>query len=157
MAKGTANNVIRLTNLVDDVINTVAGTNLQYPEFTASSAGEKQAMVGTSIGLALIPGADEAEGIKLTSSIDKDSALVKYAEQAGKSVQKSLDNLVEQLGRGNMDPGIGTKSLGSGISYARARDGARVFFRAADNEVEILAKASKANEQQVIARLKQLY
>jgi hypothetical protein len=52
---------------------------------------------------------------------------------------------------------IGTKSLGSGISYARARDGARVFFRQKGNEIEILAKASKANEARVINYLKSLY
>ena len=44
-----------------------------------------------------------------------------------------------------------------GISYARARDGARVFFRQAGNEIDIVAKASKANEARVINYLKSLY
>jgi putative component of toxin-antitoxin plasmid stabilization module len=52
---------------------------------------------------------------------------------------------------------LGTKSLGEGISYARARDGARVFFRQAGNQIDILAKASKANEAKVINYLKSIY
>jgi len=46
--------------------------------------------------------------------------------------------------------GIGTKSLGSGISYARGKDGARLFFRQTKNGIEILGKSNKANEQTVI-------
>ena len=55
------------------------------------------------------------------------------------------------------NPGLGTKSLGKGISYARARDGARVFFRQVGNKIEIVGKASKANEPAVINYLKTLY
>jgi RHS repeat-associated protein len=35
------------------------------------------------------------------------------------------------VSKGNLNPGIGTKNLFGDISYARARDGARVFFRKA--------------------------
>ena len=99
----------------------------------------------------------EQEGARVISSIGKDAKLVKYAEEAGQSVQKGLDHLVERLGKGNTNPGLGTKSLGEGISYARARDGARVFFRKSGGQIEILAKASKANEAKVINYLKSLY
>ena len=96
-------------------------------------------------------------GIKLLSSIGEDAKLVKYAEDAGKSVQKGLDHLVEELGKGNTNPGLGTKGLGNGISYARARDGARVFFKQTQDTITIVAKASKANESQVINYLKSLF
>jgi RHS repeat-associated protein len=117
---------------------------------------------GEAINSAIMVGTDGlgdiAEGgIKLLSSIGEDAKLVKYAEEAGKSVQKGLDSLTEALSKGNTNPGIGTKGLGKGISYARARDGARVFFQQAGNQIEILAKASKANESQVINYLKSLY
>jgi hypothetical protein len=69
-------------------------------------------------------------------------------------VQKGLYHLTFQLAKGNMNPGIGTKSLGNGISYARARDGARVFSQ--ESEIRILTKASKQNEQQVIKELTRL-
>ena len=91
------------------------------------------------------------------SSIGKDAALSGLAREAGSSVQGSLDRLTTQLARGNLNPGIGTKNLFGNVFYARARDGARVFFRRAWSRIEILAKASKENEAQVINRLKKLY
>jgi hypothetical protein len=69
-----------------------------------------------------------------------------------------MDTLQEQLAAGNMNPGIGTKSLaGTGISYARGANGARLFFRNVADGIQIVAKASKANESRVINRLMQLY
>ena len=73
-------------------------------------------------------------------------------------MQKGIDQLISALGKGNLNPGIGKKSLGGGIFYARARDGGRVFFRRVGDSIEILAKASKENERAVMAyRLKSLY
>ncbi|HXG95239.1 MAG TPA: hypothetical protein VNN73_23080 [Blastocatellia bacterium] len=72
-------------------------------------------------------------------------------------MQKSVDALTGQLAKGNFNPGIGTKNLFGNIFYARARDGARVFFRPIKNGVEILGKADKKNEQQVIDRIRKLY
>ena len=63
----------------------------------------------------------------------------------------SLDNLTAQLARGNLNPGIGTKPIGKGLSEACARDGARVYFRQTrDGTIEILGKSNKANQQSVI-------
>lgn len=57
-----------------------------------------------------------------------------------------------------MNPGIGTKAAGFGnILYARARDGARLFFRAKDGVIEVLAKAYKGNEERVFRLLRELY
>jgi hypothetical protein len=113
-------------------------------------------MVGTD-GLGDLAEAGAGLGTKIVSSIGEDTKLVKYAEEAGKSVQKGLDSLTKELSKGNTNPGLGTKSLGGGISYARARDGARVFFQQAGNQIEILAKASKANESSVINYLKSIF
>lgn len=154
MAKEVANSVIGLTNIVDNGINALLGTNLQTAEFNPATPGEKAAMLGTSIALVFAPGGGE---LKLTSSIGTDAKLTKLAEEAGQSVQKGLDHLVGELSKGNTNPGLGTKSLGSGISYARARDGARVFFRQVGDTIDIVAKASKANEARVINYLKSLY
>jgi len=114
---------------------------------------------GDMASLALaVPTDGLAEGAApLAKAIGEDSKLVKYAEEAGKSVQKGLDSLTKELSRGNTNPGLGSKSLGKGISYARARDGARVFYQQAGNNIEILAKASKANETAVINYLKNLF
>ncbi|GAA1937622.1 hypothetical protein GCM10009837_74850 [Streptomyces durmitorensis] len=96
----------------------------------------------------------------ITSAIGKDSLLAKAAHQAGRNqaVQRDLDGLFEQLSRGNMNPGLGSKALaGTDITYARGRNGGRLFFRNVDGGVEIVGKADKGNESKVIARLKQLY
>ena len=75
---------------------------------------------------------------------------MREAERAGRMAQRSINALENALARGNRNPGIGTKSIGQGILEARARDGARVFFRTVGNQVEILGKAVKANQQRVI-------
>ena len=113
-------------------------------------------MVATD-GLGDLAEAGAGVTTKIVSSIGKDTKLIKFAEEAGKSVQKGLDSLTDALSKGNTNPGIGTKGLGKGISYARARGGARVFFRQSGNQIEILAKASKANEPAVINYLNSLF
>ncbi|MGB7069310.1 MAG: hypothetical protein WBD22_07430 [Pyrinomonadaceae bacterium] len=102
-------------------------------------------------------GATSGTGLKIVSRIDEVRGLSKAAEVAGTSVQNGLDSLVGQLAKGNLNPGIGTKKLFGEISYARARDGARVFFREVGDGIEILAKASKKNEDEVIRMLKNTY
>ena len=133
-----------------------------FLHFSASNDAQEKGMTAAAIGMMLIPGGGEEKAgakveAKIISSIGKDAKLTKLAEEAGQSVQKGLDHLVQQLASGNTNPGLGTKSLGAGISYARARDGARVFFRQAGQKIEIVAKASKANEAKVINQLKSLY
>jgi RHS repeat-associated protein len=97
---------------------------------------------------------------KITSVIHDDPFLVRAAERAGKDtrVQTDLNNMLRQLQQGNMNPGLETRSLpGTDVFYARSRAGARLFFRNTGDGIEIVAKASKANEDVVIARLKELY
>jgi len=92
-----------------------------------------------------------------TSLINSNPGFIQHAEDAGRSVQRSLDKLTAALGKGNMNPGIGSKHLFNGIMEARARDGARVYFRSVGDRVEILAKSSKNNQDQVIDLLRQIY
>jgi putative component of toxin-antitoxin plasmid stabilization module len=87
-----------------------------------------------------------------TSRIKESSLLVREAERAGRSHQASLDDLVEKLRRG-LDPGLGNRPIGSGLSEARARDGARVYFRRTENGIEILGKSDKSNQEKVIAEV----
>jgi RHS repeat-associated protein len=88
---------------------------------------------------------------KIHSRIKESNKLVKEAEITGKSHQSSIDHLTKQLSLNNKNPGIGTKPIGHGISEARARDGARVYFREInDSIIEILGKSNKANQQTVI-------
>jgi putative component of toxin-antitoxin plasmid stabilization module len=88
---------------------------------------------------------------RIVSRINESSKLVREAEAAGRSAQRSLDHLTSELARGNMNPGIGTRPIGRGLSEARARDGARVYFRQRiDGTVEILGKSTKDNQTTVI-------
>jgi RHS repeat-associated protein len=105
MAKEAANTVISITNLVDDAINAVAGTHLQYPEFSGSTPGEKSAMLGTSIGLMLIPGTGEAkapEAAKLAKSLASESQTAeggfRIAGAGAKTALRDAQRLVSEYG-----------------------------------------------------------
>ncbi|MET9468029.1 hypothetical protein ABZY44_25165 [Streptomyces sp. NPDC006544] len=88
--------------------------------------------------------------------------LTKEAQRAGRNqdVQRDFDHLFEQLSNGNMKPGTGSKTLeGTDVSYARGRNGGRLFFRNVDGGIQIVGKSGKAkdSEPKVIRRLKELY
>jgi hypothetical protein len=144
-------------------LNIATGSNM---ELKPSNATQSVAMKSTFVAALLIGGGSRgaskgasqlSKAVELVSAIGKDKTLVKLAEEAGASAQKGIDALTSQLARGNLNPGIGTKNPFGSISYARARDGARVFFRQVEGKIEILAKATKRNEQAVIEKLKKLY
>ncbi len=96
--------------------------------------------------------------LPIVSRINESPKLVNGAEAAGKSAQDSIDRLTHQLSNGNLNPGIGTKPIGKGISEARARDGARVYFRQLqDGTIEILGKSTKDNQAKVIDEVLKLF
>lgn len=73
-------------------------------------------------------------------------------------MQRSIDHLTGELAKGNLNPGIGTKHLFGDIFEARARDGARVYFRnAGEGALEIVGKSDKADQAAVIRQLRQVY
>ena len=75
-----------------------------------------------------------------------------YAAQAG------IDRLTQQLSRGNLNPGIGTKPIGKGLSEACGSDGARVYFRQlTDGTIEILGKSTKVDQSAVIAEVLRVF
>lgn len=96
---------------------------------------------------------------KLPSRLKEVPALAKAAEKAGKDprVQRDLDHLVEELAKGNKNPGLGNKHLFDGVQEARGRNGGRVYFRTGENGTEILGKSSKDNQEQVIKLLRDHY
>lgn len=67
------------------------------------------------------------------------------------------DDLIVRFLNGNPNPGIGSKNLAEDISYLRGKEGARIFYRMRDGEMQILAKANKANEDAVIRIIKKIY
>jgi len=94
---------------------------------------------------------------KMVSRIGDSPALSRLASKISGTIQRSIDDLSAKLAQGNMNPGIGTKHLFDDIFYARARAGARVFFRQGQAAIKILGKATKQTEQQVINALEAHY
>jgi RHS repeat-associated protein len=101
---------------------------------------------------------DVAKGV--SSIVKKDSKLLKLAQETFEGnnlLTKEANGLIEQLNKGNMNPGIGTKNIGKNIFEARSKGGARVYFRNGQNGVEIVGYSNKANQQQVINRILEIY
>lgn len=97
-------------------------------------------------------------GARLVSRIGENPGLARIAGRLEAGVQESIDRLTAKLAQGNLNPGIGNRFLFKGIFEARARDGARVYFRnAAKGSIEILAKSTKNTQDQVIRILEGLY
>ncbi|GAV45219.1 hypothetical protein [Streptomyces acidiscabies] len=95
----------------------------------------------------------------MKSAIGKDKRLTNLAELSTKNekVQADLNALFRKLMEGNLNPGISNGGLSNGISYARTRDGARLFYRKLGDTIEIVGKSDKKYEDKVIARLKEIY
>ncbi len=64
---------------------------------------------------------------------------------------------MQEFSKGNTNPGIDTKNLFKDINYLRGSKGATAFYRIVNDVMEILGKASKANEQKVIDIIKSIY
>ncbi len=97
--------------------------------------------------------------VEAVSKINVNNQLIKEAEKIGKnqSVQREINELVQQFLSGNTNPGLGSKHLQDDIFYLRGRNGARVFYRMVDGVMEILGKSSKSNEQKVINLVKDIF
>ncbi|MFF4369758.1 hypothetical protein ACFY0O_27270, partial [Streptomyces sp. NPDC001594] len=95
----------------------------------------------------------------VTSALGKGTRLAKLAEKStqNQAVQKEMNVLINKLIAGNDNPGRGTKGLPGGIRYLRGDAGARLFFRQVGDGWEIVGKADKALESNVIAELGKLY
>lgn len=105
------------------------------------------------------------EKIKVTSSIDKDPALVRLAARAtrNETIQRDMDHLLVELQKGNLTPGFGRPGHveGTDIFYLRGSEGARLFYRQTAYGYEVVGKANgsgkKNNEASVIQKLEELY
>lgn len=97
---------------------------------------------------------------RVTSLVKSDSKLLKLAQETfhgNNLLRKEANSLLEQLNKGNMNPGIGSKNIGKNVFEARSRGGARVYFRNGSNGVEVLGYSNKINQQQVINRILEIY
>lgn len=104
-------------------------------------------------------GSCKSPRIEIVSKIEKGSRLAKEAAVMGKNqdVQREVNHLINELSKGNFNPGTGTKNLFKDICYVRGKEGARVFYRIRNGVIEILGKANKNNETKVIKILTKMY
>lgn len=97
---------------------------------------------------------------RVGSRISAHPGLVREAEQATRNpaVQREVNQLVEQFRNGNLNPGLGNRSLNfGGVHEMRGRNGGRVYFRNVEGGIEILGKSDKSNQGRVISILRGLY
>ena len=95
--------------------------------------------------------------LTVTSSIKQHSGLARHASRLSGEQQIAADALVSQLRAGNTNPGIGTRHIFGRVHEARARNGARVYFRSSPGRIEIVGKSTKDNQEAVIRILRDLY
>jgi hypothetical protein len=103
---------------------------------------------------------ESTKSLPISSSVKKDSKIRKLAEETfdgNTALRNEANSLISQLAGGNLNPGIGSKSIGNGIFEARGRNGARVYFRNENGGINIVGYSNKSNQGQVINRLKILY
>jgi len=98
------------------------------------------------------------EEVRLVYRIKEDPGLVQAAEKACKNqeVQSGINHLLDELEKGNPNPGIKNKSIGNGLIEYRHSEGGRVIARRRGNVIEILGKCgkNKKNQKFVINRVK---
>jgi Pretoxin HINT domain len=77
-----------------------------------------------------------------TESHIKNSPFAKrQAEQMGEAAQRDVDSLLNELRKGNRNPGSGSRALGNGYIELRGRNGGRVIVRqTGDNTYDIIGK-----------------
>jgi hypothetical protein len=98
------------------------------------------------------------ERVVLVSRIKEDSGLVRAAERAceDREVQDGINHLIDELAKGNPNPGIGNVPIGNGLTEYRHKKGGQVVARRRGNFIEILGKSGKdkTNQKFVINRVK---
>ena len=102
---------------------------------------------------------DPSQGrVSLVYRIKEDSGLVRAAESACKDgdVQDGINHLIDELAKGNPNPGLGNKPLGNGLTEYRHKKAGRVIVRKRGTVIEILGKSGKdkTNQDFVINRVK---
>lgn len=87
----------------------------------------------------------------------QDAMLIREANRSRSSLPSGFQSLYRELAKGNLQPGLGTKSIVGSVMEARGRSGARVYFRPTAEGVEVVALSTKSNQRKVIDRLMEIY
>ncbi len=112
-----------------------------------------------SVTLPYIEYYENGVGKSVVSLVKNSPKLLKIARVLGqgKNWSNQVNSLISQLGKGNKNPGIGSKHLFGNVHELRPAEGARIYFRNNGLTTEILGYSNKENQQQVINVLKNIY
>lgn len=102
------------------------------------------------------------EKLILTTALESHPRLLRLAEEARKNerVKRELDHLKKELGKGNLEAGLGHPGHihGTPVSYLRGRNGGRLYFRRTQHGYEIVGESGKErNQDQVIRALEETF
>ena len=103
-------------------------------------------------------GADSLDVIELVMLIEDEFEIDIDNQVSSRilTVQDGINHLIDELVKGNPNPGIGNKPLGNGLTEYRHKKGVRVVTRKRGTVIEILGKSGKdkTNQDFVINRVK---
>jgi hypothetical protein len=117
------------------------------------------------VGMVVLAGGKESEieRIVLTSSVKENKPLLRITKDAvnNMDVQRELDHLIEELGKGNFEAGLG--EIGhvrdTDVFYLRGDNGARLYYRKiGKNNYDIVCKSCKGyNQDRALNALGKIY
>jgi len=149
-----------LQKVLDYQTMLIPGGSFLNPNSTASDKGVDLAATFIPGGNLVKTGGKAAGQIVIKSLVKEQKTLLKLAKetfQGAEMLSKEANGLVEQMFKGNWNPGIGTKEVFKGVFEARSKNGARVYFQHTESGANILGYSNKNNQQQVINALKKVY
>ena len=95
-------------------------------------------------------------GNHISSIVKQDELLLREARKLSQQESQGINQMMEQIKKGNENPGIGT-SVYHGITEFRHRNGGRIYARKTANGWEVLGYSGKGNQAKVWTRLTELY
>jgi RHS repeat-associated protein len=150
----------RLQPIVDAQTSLIPGSSFLNPNSTPADKGIDLAATFIPGGNLVKTGGKAAGQIVIKSLVKENKVLLKLAKETfegAASLSKEANGLIQQMFKGNWNPGIGTKEVFKGVFESRSKNGARVYFRHTDKGAEILGYSNKNNQQEVINTLKKTY
>ncbi|WLP94200.1 hemagglutinin [Psychrobacter sp. M13] len=88
--------------------------------------------------------------------VKNDTLLLREAKKLSQQESQGINQMLEQVRKGNNNPGVGTKVF-NGITEFRHANGGRLYARKSGSSWEILGYSGKGNQSTVINRLITLY
>ena len=94
--------------------------------------------------------------VTVSSLVKNDTLLLREAKKLSQQESQGINQMLEQVRKGNNNPGVGTKVF-NGITEFRHANGGRLYARKSGSSWEILGYSGKGNQSTVINRLITLY